>query len=710
MAHPIITDFPFIPAMWSYGIAALIFAAFAMQFTIGWRGGARASVLVCAVISSALWAGAVLVSLALQTAEWWWLASSMDAIRTGAWLGFLLLLIAGGRRMQSDEIRGSALPWVACAVSALLLAGALLPHALPWIASADDGLALFASYAALGTSVIGLALTEQLYRRTPQNRRWTIKPLIIGLGGMFAFDLLIFSSAVLFRHQDSTLWATRGIAHGLVIFFIAVASARNASWTINLYISRDVVFHSTAFLMVGVYLLLTAGAGYWVRYFGGDWGGTLQVTFVFAALLALASVALSGSLRARLRVYISKNLFTHRYDYRTEWLRFTRLLGTSEPGEDPHQQVVHAFADLVESIGGSIWLERAGAYFDVARVNIPEVADAEPATGSLARFLGSTGWVVRLDEFTDSPSRYPNLLLPAWLTALKNVWLVIPLQNGNGLIGFVVLARPRTFIDVNWEVLDLLKTASRQAASYLAQFRAKEALVEIEKFDAFNRMSAFVIHDLKNLIAQLALLLRNAERHRDNPEFQRDMLGTIEHVVARMNHLMLQLRTGTTPMEKARPIELGLVIERIVAMKAVHKQSIEAEISPNLRALAHGDRIERVIGHIVQNAIEASEGSGAPIHLRTFTSGKSAVIEIVDSGIGMSEEFIRQRLFHPFQTTKSQGMGIGMYESFQYIMGIGGHITVDSTPGCGTRFNVFLPIADTLPAIIEPVEPIRKVA
>ena len=707
MASIIVPDFPFTPAMWGYGIAAFIYATFAIQFSAGWRGGVRATALVCAVISSALWSAAVLASLAFQSENWWWWARIVDAVRSGAWLAFLLLLMGGGPRLSTARSGRSLLPWVSALSAALLLVGALFPQAPPWIVRSNDHTGVFAFYAALGASVIGLALTEQLFRRTPQNRRWAIKPLIIGLGGMFALDLLIYSSAVLFRQQDPDLWATRGIAHGLVIFFIAIATARNASWTINLYVSREVVFNSTAFLIAGAYLLIVAAAGYWVRFFGGAWGRTLQVTFVFVALMALVSLALSGSLRSRLRVYIGKNLFTHRYDYRTEWLRFTRLLATSAAGEVPNQQVVHAFADLVESNGGALWLERSGAYFDATRSNLDEVTDSEPTAGSLATFLARTGWIVRLDEFAKSPDRYPNLVLPAWLSSLRNAWLVIPLQNGSELIGFVVLARPRTFVDVNWEVLDLLKTASCQAASYLAQILAKEALVETEKFDAFNRMSAFVIHDLKNLVTQLALLLRNAERHRDNPEFQRDMLGTIENVVARMNHLMLQLRTGTTPMEKARPIELEKLVERILTMKASGPLSIETEISPNLRALAHDDRIERVIGHIVQNAIEASEASGPPVKLRTSSNGKFAVIEVSDCGVGMSEEFIRQRLFHPFQTTKSQGMGIGMYESFQYITGIGGRITVESTLGHGARFKVFLPLAEPT---VAPNPMLRKVA
>ncbi len=222
------------------------------------------------------------------------------------------------------------------------------------------------------------------------------------------------------------------------------------------------------------------------------------------------------------------------------------------------------------------------------------------------------------------------------------------------------------------------------------------------EFDAFNRMSAFVVHDLKNLIAQLALLLKNAERHRDNPEFQRDMLATIEHVVGRMNHLMLQLRTGTTPMDKPRPVDLREVIVRVIKTKEVHSASIEVEPGPSLRAFAHDERIERVLGHIVQNAIEATREMGGQVRVRVFADGKDAVVEIADNGAGMSEEFVRERLFRPYQTTKPQGMGIGMYESSQYINGIGGRIEADSSPNGGARFQVVLPLADAAARSGEP--------
>ena len=206
---------------------------------------------------------------------------------------------------------------------------------------------------------------------------------------------------------------------------------------------------------------------------------------------------------------------------------------------------------------------------------MPASDGAEDLDGSFARFLQDSGWVVNLEEFRFAPDRYGELQLPAWLSAIPNAWLVVPLANGPDLFGFVVLATARTPIDVNWEVNDLLKTAGRQAASFLGQMQATEALLEARKFDAFNRMSAFVVHDLKNIVAQLSLMLRNAERHRDNPEFQKDMLMTVEHSVERMKQLMMQLREGTAPVEASHRVDLAAAIRRIEHAKAGQQPALK---------------------------------------------------------------------------------------------------------------------------------------
>ena len=687
------STFPFAPAVWSHAIALCAFIALSAQVIVGWRTGRQNIALLVAAVVSAAWASAVIVALLERSPSYWWLAGALDTLRTGTWIIFLAVLLESTRGEESLDVSAVRIFRSAIVPLIFLLVTLLLPQPPPWH-TRDTRESFFVFVAPLGAAVFALAMAEQLFRRTPNSRRWAIKPLVLGLGAMFALDILLHSSGILFHHIDPDMWAARGVALAIVVVLISVATARNFAWTLDLHISREAVYNSTAVLIAGVYLLLAAIGGYWVRIFGGDWGASLSVAFTFAAVLALATLLLSGSVRAHLRVFISKNLFSHRYDYRGEWLRFTRSLGTAEPGENLFQQVVRALADLVESTGGAIWLKQDGVFVEIASISDARVGEIERPTSELISFLAKTGWVIRIDEFLELPANYPGLALPDWLRKLPNAWLVVPLSNGTNLIGFVILSTPRTQIDVNWEVRDLLKTASRQAASFISQVLASEALVESEKFDAFNRMSAFVVHDLKNVVAQLGLMLKNAERHLDNPDFRNDMLATVGHAVERMNQLMLQLRSGTTPVEKPHAIDLAIVLARIVAGKQLADVSIEFTPLADVRVLAHSERIERVIGHIVQNAIEASSTSSVAVTIRMNTQQNDAVIHVIDHGVGMSEEFMQERLFHPFQTTKAQGMGIGMFESRRYVDGIGGRILVESSLECGTHVQVILPLAD----------------
>jgi putative PEP-CTERM system histidine kinase len=567
---------------------------------------------------------------------------------------------------------------------------------LAWTAFGDRGrLVLFDG---LALAVFGLVLVEQLFRNLPEDVRWNVKPLCLGLAAAFAFDLYLFSDALLFNRVDADAWSVRGFVHALVIPLVAVSTARNRDGTFGIALSRRVVFHSTALMVTGVYLMFMAAAGYYVRYFGGTWGRSLQVALMFAALLAFGTMALSGSMRAKLRVIVSKHFFRYRYDYREEWLRFTQALSARGGQQQLGQDVIKGLAEMLESPAGGLWLRDAtGRHFtQAARWNMPPDAAAEPADSPFIRFLGQTGWVVNLEEFRSSPERYRDMRLPLWLSELPNAWLITPLASGSELIGFVILATARTRVDVNWEVNDLLKTAARQAATFLGQMQATEALLEARKFDAFNRMSAFVVHDLKNIVAQLSLMLRNAERHRDNPEFQKDMLMTVDHSVERMKQLMMQLREGTTPVEVARGVDLAAVAARVLRAKTDQQPAPELQLDEKVTTRGHEDRLERVIGHLVQNAIEAT-GEGGRVWIRLAREGDQAMVEVGDTGCGMSPEFVQERLFKPFQTTKATGMGIGAYESFQYVQELGGSVHVDSTPAVGTRVKLLLPLFELSP-------------
>jgi putative PEP-CTERM system histidine kinase len=673
------------PAVWSYGFATLGFAAFAVQLSVGWKGGGRALLLLASVTLSVFWAGST-VAFSLEPG-WplWRLSHSFDTLRLACAVSFLAVMLLYSSRAESAK--GGLIVFTLILVpTVLVMLSGMPPPGL--VIEGNAPTVIFGSHLAL--ALLGVVLAEQVYRHSPSTLRWNLRPLCIGLAGPFVLDVVIYSDALLFRGLDPHFWAARGFAYALAIPLLGMAAQRNRDWTFDVNLSRGVIAGSTAVLAAGLYLLVVAGSGYYVRYFGGTWGKTLQTVILFGAFLLLAFITVSATFRAKLRVLVAKNFFTYRYDYREEWLKFTRTLTTAGESQPIEEVCVRALADLVESTGGGLWLRGEHGYAQASRLNHPQTHDVESFDGALAAFLRRTGWVIEVPTARFDPSSQGGFGLPSWLDSLGNAWLVVPLLVGDDLIGFVVLDSPRVKMEVNWEVRDLLKTAGRQAASYLAMQRATEALLEARKFDAFNRMSAFVVHDLKNLVAQMQLMLRNAQKHAGNPEFQRDMLATVEHVVGRMNQLMQQLRSGETPVENPRPVDLSTLVRRVQSVRAAGRSGLRIEAAPDVLANGHEDRLERVIGHLVQNGFDAG-GEKAQVTVRVFRDGGQAVVEVADNGVGMTPEFIREHLFKPFKSSKTSGMGIGAYESQQYVTSVGGRMEVHSEPGAGTRVRVLLP-------------------
>jgi putative PEP-CTERM system histidine kinase len=680
-------------AAWSYGLAAAGFAVFAVQLAIGWRGNQRALVLLVAILSSCGWAGAGVAYALSESTLMLGFAAAADLGRQAAWFAFLLLLILRAGRdpgLAKTLIRPT---WLVSVAVALISAGTLA-HVVDWFELGDPvGTRRYGLLISLSCAVFGLVLVEQLYRNVPAGFRWGVKPMCLGLAATWLFDLYLYTEAFMFSRVDADVWSVRGAVHALAIPLVAVSTVRNRDWTFEIAVSRHVAFHSAALLGSGLYLLLIAGAGYYVRFFGGDWGRALQTVFVFAALLLLVALLFSGSMRAKLRVLLNKHFFSYRYDYREEWLKLTHTLAARGTQEEVRRSVIRGLADLVESPGGWLWLrDDAGRFAPADHMNGPAVSELEPADGGLARFLRETGWVVDLGEYRSTQGRYQDLDVPAWLGELPDAWLVVPLSMDEDLLGFVVLATARAQIEIDWEVRDLLKTAGRQAASFLGQMMATEALLDAKKFESFNRMSAFVVHDLKNLVAQLSLMLKNAERHGANPEFQKDMLDTVGHVTERMRLLMLQLREGTIPVEAPRGVDLAAVLGRVLKSKAGSAPPVEMRSTQAILVSGHAERLERCIGHLVQNAIDAT-GSEGRVWVKLERADGKALLEVGDSGHGMTQEFVRERLFRPFESTKATGMGIGAYESFNYVRELGGEVSVDTAPGKGTRVHLLLPLA-----------------
>lgn len=678
---------------WSFGLLGVVHLAFALNLLrVGyWRRPRNLAglTLLGAVSSSSLWGWFTMAGVVSGEPSFAILATLADLSRYGFWFAFLVLLI----RPQQVETRSIGVPALAF-VGFVLLAGALLAQLLPALQTELIHVgSRFIPLSSMALAVFGLLLVEQMFRNIPPDSRWNAKPVCMALAGSFAFDLYMYSQAVIFGEVDVDAYSIRGAVHALMVPLLVVSTVRRNDWLSKLRVSRNTVFHTATLLISGAYLIFISAVGYYIRFFGGDWGRALQLGIEFLALVVLIMLALSGTVRATLRLFLYRNFFRYRYDYREEWLKFTRTLCAPDTPQEMGRQVIQGLADLLESPGGGLWMKspEAKVYRQTASLNLGAVHEPEDADSSLCKFMTSENRVVNLEEYGLYPQRHESLTLPPWLQSIPQAWLIVPLVVGDKLTGFVVLLKARTKVDINWEVYDLLQTASRQAASFLAQMVATEALLEVSKFDAFNRMSAFVVHDLKNIVTQLSLMMRNAQRHQANPEFQQDMLMTVENSLERMRQLMAQLREGTTPPGTAFGVDLGRVVRRIESVANSRGRHLKVRLTGLVTARGHEERLERVIGHVVQNALDATDLSG-DVWLNLDKLGGQARIEIGDSGHGMAPEFVRDRLFKPFQTTKSNGMGIGAYESFQYVRELGGNISVESEPNKGTRVTLLVPL------------------
>jgi putative PEP-CTERM system histidine kinase len=696
--------------LFSFGSCALAFATLAALILVKGTSTRTGRLFVIAIFVQLGWSIAFASAYTIYSAPTW-VISIAEALRSLAWTVFLLSF--SNERDQSPKINSKAkiLSISSASQIATIAAAALCTAAIALDIAAAKNLSIGTSNlgAKVIAAVLGLWCIEQLYRNTPTSLRWAIKFLCVGLAAMFSYDMVLYTEALLFERINYAWMTARGIANALLVPLLAISAVRNRGWKIDIMVSRRMVLHSATLMSAGIFLIVMSTIGYYVRYFGGQWGEIAQALVIFTSVIALFTLLLSGQLRARLRVFVAKNFFSYRYDYREEWLALTQSLsesnsttgGSTSPERQPLPiRALLALGKFVESHEGAIWMrDKADLYQMVG--SLPATKDvivnsnSIPANSDFTEFMRSKEWIVLLPEIEKRQDLYGQLRVPKPIADDPNNWLVVPLMRSDELIGFVTLRKPTAPMEINWEVRDILKTAARQTASYLAVEGAVEELIVSRQFESFNRMSAFVVHDLKNLVAQLRLLLANAERHKDNPDFQADMLATVENVMERMQGLLLQLRAGTNPIEQARIIEVSVVIADAIESKKslpIKPTVIYKNDAATAHIKAHADRLARVIGHLIQNACEACK-AGGKINVDVDVIGQVLVLQVSDTGMGMSEHFLRNQLFKPFESTKVHGMGIGTFESKEYVGQLGGKLEVESVIGQGTVFSISLPLA-----------------
>ena len=680
-------------------LAGLSFAGFAgVTLWLLTRPRAR----MAALMPSFGWLVAAAAAMALWSATAWaYQPASPEALvaralRNAVMLGWLGATFWNARAPMSRPLRLIQRMLVTFCLVALAFGTTvwLREGSVP-AAWAAPGLALVAMIVASG----GLLLVDSGVRHGSAGIRMPVLAVAGGFAMLWAYELNFQLIGALTGKPATTLMLLLPavVLLALPTFVLAAMDVGRE----RMRLSRTAATRTILLIGGAGYLILIALAGAVARLVGGDYAVLAQNLSLVVAVGAGGLLVGSARVRAWLTVMISKHFFEHRYDYRAEWMRFTATLARGDQGRDGegdlYRRVARALAELTGSPGALLMLPDARGSFRVAdrwHWDAGGDADAELSLRS-AFMLQDTGHIVDLDAVrrgATTTASGQDLAIPDWLVADMRAWVMVPVLHFQRMIAVVVLHRPPVSRALDWEDLDVLRIAGRQAASYLAESQSQAALSEARRFDEFNRRFAFIMHDIKNLASQLALLARNAERHADKPAFRADMVETLKISAGRLSDLLARLsprERGRTAEAAATPVEPLL---EAIAAQLKPRRELLVGCATGLTAWADAASVRQIVEHLATNAIDASPGD-APVQLLAAREGGRVRIDVLDQGSGMSREFIESELFKPFVSTKDGGFGLGAYEALQLAQAMGGVIDVASEPGKGSRFTLWLPAA-----------------
>ncbi len=623
------------------------------------------------------------------------LAYFMETVRNGALLLFMYILL----RSDESHEQPPTVSILYLVMSAILLLQVFVDAIAVNMASlaAQYSFLFFTSTILRMIFAVGaLVLVHNLYSVASPQARMAIRLPMSGLAVLWFFDLNLYTITYLSNAPSYELLAMRGV---IAIFLTPLfALAVRSHGELKVQLSRSIAFHSFSLVAIGFYLVVMVMAVQILSFFAGEYAQLTQVSFIFGTSLAALVLLPSNSFRAWFKVKIAKHFFQHRYDYRAEWIRFADTIGQHE-GEDIsfHSRVVKAVADIADSKSGLLLTPESGGHLSLQErwnwpaADVPAIAIDNDAV----RFFQDSGYIAELDSLREAVASDKQVAdnIPPWLVEESRAWIVVPLVHYAQLVGLLVLGRPTINRSLDWEDLDMLRVAGRQAASYLAEERGQSALAEAQQFEDFNRRFAFVMHDIKNTVSQLSVMSRNAQKHIEKPAFRADMLETLQGAVDKLNETLSRLsnyRQGAA--SNVAPIDVSKLVTNVAAQKTpTHPINIIG--ADNLTVMGDAVSLEQVLLHLLQNAIDASKSDADAVILQWYSKGDKGYLEVADQGTGMSAEFVRNKLFKPFSSQKDGGFGIGAFEAKALVMAMGGMLEVESREDVGTRMIISLPLA-----------------
>ena len=645
------------------------FAGAGLTFLVGASRRIGGLLAVCFIVQG-LWAlslglGGPLASIA---------APHLEVFRAFAWLTLFMALTASDAEAQG----GSRFRMVFAPAAALMAVYAL---ALVGLANGVSAAAMALVMVKLISSVAVVAVIANVLRNASEAQLWQVKFICFPLSGLFAYDLLLDAQSLGFGSWNLEMAQARGPLMLLALPFLLFGTFRMRRLNQAIQVSHRGALYSTALIATGVYLLAVAAAAVAMRDLPESFRLPLQVSTVFAAVVLFLAMITSGAIRAGAKNFVSGNFFARKYDYLHEWQRLLETLA-DRSGESPlEHRLIRAIADLVESPGGALYVYDAGRPRLTGSWNFRP--KATPPLAPAAFYPGAHD----ADDRTPRPREAPS----------ADVWLAVPLPREGEIVGFVALPPARAAKHLEAEDEALIIMAARHCAAHLAEQRLIQSRAETQQFERFSRQYAFVVHDIKNVVSQLALLLKNFERHGHNPEFRADMTETVAHSVARLDGLTRRiqgLKAGVDQESHSWARFAGVLAAEVARAKRDGAAAIRLDVTAaaqSAQAKLPWERFTAVVGHLIANARDVSQPTQTVV-VDLDADDESVVIDVVDQGPGMSPAFVDTELFEPFRSTKPDGLGVGAYQCRTFAREFGGELEVVTAPGAGTTMRLRLPL------------------
>lgn len=536
--------------------------------------------------------------------------------------------------------------------------------------------------------VAALIQLEQTLVHSDRTLRRKIKLELLGAGAFLAILVIYYSQGFLFRTINMHLVPLRSVVLIVSIAMMFYSRLKCGRGIVNVHVSQQIACKSAVLLAVGMYIICLGLLGEGMKYFGDGFQRAMLFALIFFSGLGLLTILLSETVKRRVKVFIHKNFYQNKYDYRNQWLQFTDRLSSSQTSEKLLHSIVSEFCDTFGMGTGTLFIINQGRdlYQQAVGISTEDEVITFSANDTAIKSLVGSRWII---DLRDNVTAYGDDRHRAFFSK-TDACFIIPLFMNESVDGFIILGMPHSNEEIyTYEDFDLMRTLAKQAASALLNLRLSDQLACSRELAAIGKVSTFVMHDLKNLVSAVSLLLENAQDNITVPAFQDDLLKSLGNTVIKMKTIISRLKHLPEKNSlQLMPVDLLQMAQDTAAM--VNGRTLEVT-GTNVIAEADLEELQKVALNLMLNAVEATNGS-APVRVEVGES-ESPFIRVKDEGCGIHESFIKNVMFKPFTSTKKLGMGIGLYQSRQIIEAHGGRIEVESSIDHGSEFTVWLPKA-----------------